>query len=151
MRQPVQVLILPFRRNADGRIEFAALKRSDANVWQFIAGGAEDGETPAAAAQREAQEEARIPASARLFQLQSSSTVPVEAFPAHAEEWMAAGTFVAIEHAFAVDVTGLKLRLSGEHTELCWGTETDTGRLLRWDSNRNALWELARRLERGSL
>jgi hypothetical protein len=38
-RAPFQVLVIPFRRSADGELEFCLLKRSDMGIWQFVAGG----------------------------------------------------------------------------------------------------------------
>ena len=54
MRAPFQILVIPFRRTAAG-LEFAVLRRSDADYWQFVAGGGEDDETPLQAARREAR------------------------------------------------------------------------------------------------
>jgi len=38
MRAPFQVLVIPYRSMASA-LEFAVLKRSGANDWQFVAGG----------------------------------------------------------------------------------------------------------------
>lgn len=42
-RAPLQILVLPFRRRE--RFEVAVLHRTDYDCWQFVAGGAEEGET----------------------------------------------------------------------------------------------------------
>ena len=44
MRAPYQVLIFPYYRTEKG-IEYAIFHRSDADWWQAISGGGEDGET----------------------------------------------------------------------------------------------------------
>ena len=49
-------------------------------MWQFIAGGAEEGETAEEAARREATEEAGIAEGARFCQLESRASVPRTAF-----------------------------------------------------------------------
>ncbi len=141
MRAPFQILVIPFRRTATG-LEFAVLKRSDADYWQFVAGGGEDGETPIEAAQRETQEEVGI--TGDLIQLDSLSTVPKDCFAA--ESW-GQDVYVIPEHCFAVDTGDHVIALSGEHTELRWVPYERARSLLEWDSNRNALWELNERLK----
>ena len=142
MRAPFQILVIPFRRTATG-LEFAVLKRSDADYWQFVAGGGEDGETPIEAAQREIQEEVGI--TGDLIQLDSLSTVPKDCFAA-AESW-GQDVYVIPEHCFAVEAGDHELALSGEHTELRWVPYEQARSLLEWDSNRNVLWELNERLK----
>ena len=141
MRAPFQVLVIPFRRTP-GAWEFAVLKRSDADYWQFVAGGGENGETPVQAAQREIKEEVGI--AGELLQLDSLSTVPRDCFEA-AASW-GEDVFVIPEHAFAVNVGRHDLSLSQEHTEFQWLPFDEAFRVLKWDSNRNALWELNERL-----
>ncbi|MBN2556712.1 MAG: NUDIX domain-containing protein [Anaerolineales bacterium] len=79
MRAPFQVLVIPYRSTASA-LEFAVLKRSGANYWQFIAGGGEEGETPIQAAQRESLEEIGI--AGELIPLDSMATVPRDNFAA---------------------------------------------------------------------
>ena len=143
MRAPFQVLVFPFRKALRG-IEYAAFHRADMpGVWQAIAGGGEGGESPLEAAAREANEEAGIPAHLEFVRLDSCSTVPVE--------WTAGflwgpGTLVIPEHAFGVDVAGLAIEIGIEHVDYRWGEYTAIADLLKWDSNRSALWELNWRL-----
>ena len=54
------------------------------------------------------------------------------------------------EFSFAIEVAGGDLLLSDEHTEYAWLPYLEAHAVLRWDSNKTALWELDRRL-RGSL
>jgi dATP pyrophosphohydrolase len=142
MRAPFQVLVVPFRRS-EGGPEFAVLRRSDASYWQFIAGGGEDDETPEQAAQRETEEE--IGVADDLILLDSFSTVPKSCFAA-ADSW-GDDVLVIPQHCFAVDVGNRDISLSGEHTEFRWASFEEASRLLKWDSNRNALWELNERLK----
>ena len=51
------------------------------------------------------------------------------------------------EHAFAFE-TGADPCLSTEHTDFAWLDYETAFELLRWDSNRSALWELQDRLLR---
>ena len=142
MRAPFQVLVIPFRRTATA-LEFAVLKRSDAGYWQFVAGGGEDDETPVQAAQRETGEEIGI--TGELMRLDSFSTVPTNCFAA-AAAW-GADVYVIPEHYFAIDAGTNEISLSQEHTESRWAPFEEASSLLKWNSNRNALWELNERLK----
>lgn len=145
MRAPFQVLVIPFRHTPQG-VRYGVLKRLDAGFWQCVAGGGEDGEMPEEAARREAFEEAGIPAEARLIRLDSIASIPVIHFP-NCEHWGSA-IHVVPEHSFGIEAPGEDLRLCSEHTEYQWLTHHDAYELVRFDSNRTALWELNRRLER---
>ena len=59
MRAPFQILAIPYRYE-NGIPYFCVLRRSDSDLWQFIAGGGEDKETPLEAAKREILEEGGI-------------------------------------------------------------------------------------------
>ena len=50
------------------------------------------------------------------------------------------------EYSFAVDVSGQELDLSHEHDKVRWLSFKEAMRLLTWESNRIALWELNERL-----
>ncbi len=143
-RAPFQVLILPYLTTSEGMIEYAVFKRSDAGYWQFLSGGGECGETPIIAAAREAYEEASIPLESNFFKLDSMAMVPANAFKGH-ESW-GKDVYVIPEHCFAVEVSSRNFSLSAEHIEHKWGDCLTVSRLLKWDSNRNALWELNQRL-----
>jgi dATP pyrophosphohydrolase len=145
-RAPFQVLVIPYRRHLDGRIEYAVLQRSDSTTWQFIAGGGENSETPVEAAVREAHEEAFVSEGAKLMQLDSIASVPRSAFP-DATHWPA-DLYVVPEHCFAVDVSGHEMAISAEHTSFEWFDYEHARQRLTWQSNRNALWELSERLRR---
>ena len=147
-RQPLQVIVIPFRETSSPGCQFAVFHRADSSMWQFIAGGAEDGETAAEAARREAREEAGIPGGARFCRLESRASIPKTAFST--EHWPK-DLLVVPEFSFAVDVGGQELGLSHEHDEVRWLSFEDATRLLTWDSNRVALWELNERLKAGQV
>jgi dATP pyrophosphohydrolase len=146
-RAPLQALVIPYRPVRGRGYEFAVFRRADGVVWQFISGGAEDAETPEQAARREAFEEAAIPPQRPLLRLDSIASVPRRAFPAatHWPGWL----LVVTEHAFAVDVSGIEIRLSAEHSAMRWLSCDAADRRLTFDSNRVALWELNQRLAFG--
>jgi dihydroneopterin triphosphate diphosphatase len=144
-RAPFQVLVLPYRRRAE--IEVAVFRRADYDLWQFVSGGGELGETPEAAARREGFEEAGLARDATYLRLDSMTTIPACWFAA----WSTWGDdlLVVPEHAFGVEVQEHPIRLSTEHLEFAWLEYGEAMERLRFDSNRNALWELAERLSPG--
>lgn len=114
-------------------------------MWQGLAGGGEDNETPRAAALREAYEEAAIPTDSEYIALDARASVPVVCFSDH-RLW-APDLYVIPEHSFGVRLEGEDLRLSAEHTAFQWLSYEDAYKQLTYDSNRIALWELNRRLD----
>ncbi len=142
MRQPFQVLVIPFRHTSTG-FEFAVLKRKDENYWQFVAGGGENLETIIEAARRETQEEIGI--TGELLKLDSMSNIPKNCF-AESESWDKNIDKIP-EHCFAIDATNLEITLSLEHTQIKWVSYEEACNLLKWDSNRKALHELNNKLK----
>ena len=142
-RARYNVLVLPFR-GAPGAREYAVFHRSDGEMWQFIAGGGEDDETPLEAARREAFEEGGIEIdTAAWIRLDAVASIPRTAFPGAG--WPA-DVYVVPEHCFGIDIGDHDLVLSAEHDRCVWlDYEAATARLT-WDSNRTALWELHERL-----
>lgn len=118
--------------------------QSDEFFWQGIAGGAEDNESPLETAKREAFEEAGISFSSKYYQLQFKGNVPVSAFTAR--RYWPKDVYVIPEYYFAVNCDGIDIILSKEHTEFRWVSYEEAVKLLKWDSNKNALWELNERL-----
>jgi dihydroneopterin triphosphate diphosphatase len=138
-------LIFPFRWR-DGVIEFAVFCRADmADCWQGLAGGAEDDESAEQAARREMTEEAGIPTDAPLVRLDATASVPKCEFAGH-EAW-GPDLYVVPERTFGVRIDADQaLTLSHEHTEQRWLSYEQAAALVKWDSNRIALWELNERL-----
>ncbi len=146
MRQPLQVIVIPYRV-VDDQLEFAIFHRASGSMWHFVSGGAEDEETPLQTARRELQEETGIGAGVTLFQLDSIASVPRTAFSG-TDHWPA-DLYVVPEYSFAVDVGTRDIHLSEEHDRYAWLNFTRAHLTLTWDSNKVALWELNQRLRRG--
>jgi dihydroneopterin triphosphate diphosphatase len=152
-RTPQNILVLPFRRLIDGGVEYAMFLRGDDPAdpfWQGVAGGVEDGETLIEAARRELREETGLaPPQDRWIALDARASVPAGVF----RDWRSWGpdTFVVHEHAFGVEVSEGGIELSHEHSEYRWLTFDAASNLLRYDSNKTALWELNERLVRSRL
>ena len=112
----------------------------------IIVGGGEEGETPEEAARREIQEEAGIPSDSNITSLDSKASVPVVGVTG--EYTWGDDVYVIPEYTFAVEVDRKRLKLSKEHTEYKWVGYEDAMTLLKWDSNKNALWELNERFKK---
>ena len=143
-RAPFQVLVLPFRHSQVGYLEYAVFKRRDGKYWQFIAGGGENTEKPIESAKREALEEAGISPQSEYMVLASCNTVPVEGVTG--EFTWGKDVYVIPEYTFGVKCDGATITLSREHTEYRWVSYENAVAILKWDSNKNALWELNARL-----
>ncbi len=149
MRARYQVLVLPYRRESS-TYRYCIFKRSDMDLWQFIAGGGEAADdTVLASAKREAFEEACIAMEANYTKLETQCSISTEHFQARAlwgDECL-----VIPEYAFAVEVKREDIRISKEHTVFAWVDYTTACQRLTYDSNKVALWELDNKLKMGML
>jgi dihydroneopterin triphosphate diphosphatase len=148
IRAPFQVLIIPFWTDAIGVRRYCIFRRRDAGYWQGIAGGGEVGETPEAAALREAREEAGFSRCGSIFQLDTTTSIPV----VHVNGFLWGDEVPIIpEYSFGCEVINSEVTLSNEHTEYQWVKYEEAVDLLKWDSNKTALWELEFRISKGML
>ncbi|MEK4662972.1 NUDIX pyrophosphatase [Priestia sp. FSL H7-0729] len=144
-RAPFQILVFPYTRSDDSNdYVYAIFRRAKEGYWQGIAGGGEDEEKPLEAAMREANEEAGISLNSRYMSLKSSSTHSVVDVIGYFM-W-GPDTFVIPEYCFGVELDVKDISLSDEHTEYKWVTYEEAREMLKWDSNRVAIWELNQRL-----
>ncbi|MCI8472284.1 MAG: NUDIX domain-containing protein [Clostridiales bacterium] len=145
MRAPYNVLILPYSR-IQGEIAYCIFKREDLDVWQFIAGGGEEGETPITAAKRESFEEANILETRQYKELESMCYVSVNNFSERARaNW--GEKYVIPVYSFAVELDSKDICISHEHTEYRWCTYEEASNLLHFDLDRTALYELNERID----
>lgn len=145
MRAPYNVLVLPFFR-IGGNTLYCIFKREDLNVWQFIAGGGQTGESSLSAARRESFEEANIPETQEYKALESMCYVSVNNFSEKARaHW--GEKYVIPVYAFAVEVSSKSIQISREHTEYRWCTYEKAIELLHFDLDKTALYELKERLK----
>ena len=147
MRIPKQVLIIPYR-NIDDKIEYCVFKRKDMDAWQWIAGGAEDFDNNILeSAKREFWEETEIK-DVQIQQLELTCKIPVVNI---VKDFIwGEDVFYSEEYAFSVNITNKKIQLSNEHTEYKWVDYSEAKNLLKYDSNKSALWELDIKLKRKS-
>lgn len=143
MRAPFQILAIPYKI-VDGVPYYCVFHRTDHDQWQFVAGGSENEEKPLESATREIFEEVGICAE-QIFALKNTAFVPNTCFAkVHRENW-AKDMYVIPEYSFAFECPG-EIILSSEHREYVWLTYQKALDLLRWDSNKTALYELDCRL-----
>ncbi|MDO5845027.1 MAG: NUDIX domain-containing protein [Methanocorpusculum sp.] len=142
MRAPFQILAIPYKIKNNTPL-FCVLHRFDDEIWQFAAGGGEDNETPLDSAVREIFEETGVKAE-NIIQLTSKVYVPADCIAeCHRKMW-AAETYVIPEYSFAFECN--EVHLSFEHTEYLWLPYDEANKILSWDSNKTALYELMCRL-----
>lgn len=144
MREPYQILSIPYRV-VDGKPLFCIFRRADSSYWQFIAGGGENGETPIEAAKRETFEEIGV-GPKNIQQLTCIAYVPAEVIAKNKRQHWDKNTFVILEYSFAFECD-LEPTLSNEHTEYKWLTYDEARKLLKWDSNKVAMYEIKTLLE----
>jgi len=147
MRASFQTLIIPFEKNGDN-VFYYIFQRSNDKSWQFISGGGEDDETPIEAAKREVWEETGIRLDT-LIKLDSIAMIPSVHFADH-ESW-GEDCYVIPEHVFAFPIDSNSISLSEEHDQYKKLDYTSARELLKWDSNKTALWELSERIKRGNI
>jgi dATP pyrophosphohydrolase len=146
-RAPFQVLIFPYIKDEEGVIEYAIFYRSDDKYWQAIAGGGEEGETPLEAAKREFQEETGSLENCEIIALDCTADIPV--LGVTGEYTWGDDVFAIPGHSFGIRMQNRHLKLSREHVEYKWVGYDEAMSMLKWDSNKNALWELNERPPRG--
>lgn len=146
MRAPFQVIVFPYRKIALEVYQYAIFFRRTpryGDFWQAISGGGEGDETPLQAAIREANEEGGFSLDTEFIQLDSMATIPA---PQAAGMLWGPDVLVVPEYAFGADARDQEIVLSAEHETYRWVDFEAARDLLRFDSNKNALWELDYRL-----
>ena len=144
-RAPFQVLIYPYRKNDIGQFEYALMKRADRGIWQTVAGGGEGQETPIQAARRETFEETGIPATSEFIQLDTVEPIPVSEFK-DIHNW-GDDVYVIPQYCFGVASQNIQIVISPEHTEYQWLSYKEAHKLIKFDGNKTALWELDKKLK----
>ena len=124
---------------------FCIFRRADSSYWQFIAGGGENGETPIEAAKRETIEEMGVEPK-NIKQLTCIAYVPAEVVAESRRQHWNKNTYVIPEYSFAFECDS-DPTLSLEHIEYKWLTYDEARKLLKWDSNKVAMYEIKTLLE----
>jgi len=144
-RAPFQVLVYVCYPTQGSEFAYLLLKRSDEGWWQGIAGGGEGSETPLEAAKRETLEETGIPKDSRFLQL--ITVLPIPATEFRYSHLLGREVCVIPQYCFGVLPKEKKIVLSSEHTDYKWLMYEEAYRLMKYEDNKIALWELDKRLK----
>ena len=142
-RAAFQILTIPYVRGEKETL-FCLFKRSDMNLWQWIAGGGEDHETAIQAAKRESFEEANIKSNEKYTELKTVTSIPSYCI----KQFKDSEIFVLPEYAFGVEIVASEIKISEEHSEYQWVNYETAISLLTYDGNKTALWELKNLIEK---
>jgi hypothetical protein len=127
------VLVIPFALDAFAEVAYALWRGRDDDWWHAPAAPGTRSETPLATARRVTG----VPGDAAYRTLDSRAMIAVED--------CCTTTCFLPQYAFGVRVDPADLRVPAGHEQLWVSYEVATG-LLRSEAERNALWELRRRL-----
>lgn len=145
MRTPKQVLVIPYLIE-ESVLKLCMLRLSDIDVWQWVSGGVEDGESIDHAAIRECSEELGINCQQyNILRLETQCSIPKYhfTFPEHRYD----NIYTVTEYSFAIELAQRgDIILSNKHSEFQFITYNQLESIETWDSNRTAAWELRQRL-----
>ena len=148
MRLPKQVLIIPYRI-INQKIEYCILKRKNMQIWQWVAGGVEDFDKDIiTAAKREMKEEIGISEDIDIVELECFTKIPVVNIVKEFK-W-GDNVYYEYEYSFAANISDKQIKISEEHSEYKWVSYDEARNLLKYDSNKSALWELNEKIRRNN-
>lgn len=145
MRAEHQVLVLGYIKS--GIIKYLVMEREDLRIWQFVSGGGESDEIPVESASREFLEETGKDIDG-FIKLDTMASIPAYFFKEHRNK---SDLYVVPEFSFAVELFDEKIKLSDEHISYKFLPYEECREMLKYDSNRTALYELNERLKRETL
>lgn len=145
MRKPKNVLVFLFRKKENNEYEYCIFYRKKSKFWQGLSGGVEDNEELIDTVKREVMEETGITVH-KIYKLDSISSIPV--LDVTGEFTWGNDIYVVYEYSFGVLIGNEQINLSSEHEEYKWVSFDEAYNLLKFDSNKTALFELNERLKR---
>jgi len=131
------VLVVPYAVELDGAVAYAVFRPATGRdrAWHALSAEGLRGMSPLDAARWRAWRMAGVPRDAAYLTLDSRASIPEPDAPAGLPE-----------HAFAVRVCADEVRPPPGQLEHSWVTYEIADRMLHCQADRNALWELRRRL-----
>ena len=139
VRRPQNVHVYHYRMGIARQYEYAMLQRSDNPLyWQGVSGGVRDKETPKQAALRVSAYEAGTPANSTIYEQHFKTFLPRTIFSG--VDWHQ-DILLVPQYYFAIPFSG-NLRLSEQHTAYKWCGYEEAMRLIYWQSQQTALFEL---------
>ncbi|WP_099224781.1 NUDIX domain-containing protein [Listeria costaricensis] len=142
MRQPENVLVIPFIKKGDV-LKVAVFYRRHSGYCQFVAGGLEDQESHLHAARREFFEETGQLRVVRILPLKTEAFIPKSEFADFRDQ-----PDVEVVHAvaFGFQLAAMDFILSKEHRRIEWVTPSEAVDRLTFAFDREALRELLTRI-----
>ena len=141
MRKPKNVLVFLYRYN--NGIEYCIFYRNKEKFYQGLSGGVEDSEKLEDTVKREVYEETGIVVN-NMIKLDTISSIP--GIYVNKDFNYENNIYVVYEYGFGVLIDNEDIRLSSEHKEYKWVSYDEAIKLLKYDSNKTALFELNERL-----
>ena len=141
MRKPKNVLVFLYRYN--NGIEYCIFYRNKEKFYQGLSGGVEDNEELADTVKREVYEETGIKVN-NVIKLDTISSIP--GINVNKNFNYKNNIYVVYEYAFGININDEDIKLSDEHEEYRWVNYEEAIKLLKYDSNKTALFELNERL-----
>ena len=141
MRKPKNVLVFLYRYN--NGIEYCLFYRSRGRFYQGLSGGVEDLEELEDTVKREVYEETGIVVK-NIMKLDTISSIP--GINVNKNFNYKNNIYVVYEYGFGVKIDNEDIKLSSEHKEYKWVSYDEAIKLLKYDSNKTALFELNERL-----
>lgn len=117
--------------------------RKKDKFWQGLSGGVEDNEELADTVKREVYEETGIKVN-NVIKLDTISSIP--GINVNKNFNYKNNIYVVYEYAFGININDEDIKLSDEHEEYRWVNYEEAIKLLKYDSNKTALFELNERL-----
>ena len=151
MRRPEEALIVVFRRGASAP-EFLVLERAPdrQGYWHVVAGALADGESAAAAAARELEEETGL--GAPVADLRREYTYSLDEEPPEVRARFAPEIEEIAVTAFAAEApSDWEPTLDEEHVDYRWCTEDEAVALLRYPEPQDAVRAAAAQIHGGAL
>ena len=111
MRQPKQILAIPFLI-INNELRVVVLKKKRAGYWQFISGGCENNEIEYRTVIREVEEETGIKEIFSLYQLETTNSIPANAFSSGQRSTWSNNILIIPEIVFAYRMNDSKIKLN---------------------------------------
>lgn len=149
MREPYQVLIILYNYE-NGELKVCIFHRMIKGYWQFVSGGKDSADVDLySAMKRELYEETGIDASKhKTYKLETTTSIAGCMF----KEKFVDCPILITESVYAIEYSEFnRICLSNEHDEFRVVSYDDAMELLKWDSNKVALYELYRKLKQDKL
>jgi len=141
LRQPFSVLVVIYKQNKDCLL---IQRADDANFWQSVTGGIDEGEKPLKTAHRELLEETGIDASALGLAIRDHQKTNQYTIRESWRHRYHANALINTEHVFSICVPDdISIRLDPcEHTDYMWLSQQQAAEKAWSPSNRDEILAL---------